>query len=186
MTQLSEGAKRYQDFWERKLANPDPFPAFLLSFNACRPTSRGWLHITGSDPRQQPEIHPDYLSTQHDIDEAVAGIRLLHRFEQTDAMRALIERQIVPEPLPRDEAGWLEDFRARADTVYHPTSTCMMGPDPASAVVDARLRVYGIGGLRVIDASVFPTITSGNTNAPTVMVAEKGAALLLADAGAPG
>ncbi|MBS0254878.1 MAG: GMC family oxidoreductase N-terminal domain-containing protein [Proteobacteria bacterium] len=169
---------------ERKLANPDPFPAFLLSFNACRPTSRGWLHITSTDPRVQPEIHPNYLSTQHDIDEAIEGIRLLHRFERTGAMAELIERQIVPAQVPQDEAGWLEDFRNRADTVYHPTSTCMMGPDPASAVVDARLRVHGIGGLRVIDASVFPTVTSGNTNAPTVMVAEKGAAMVLEDAGA--
>ena len=80
-----------------------------------------------------------------------------------------------------DEA-LLADFRARADTVYHPTSTCMMGIDPVSSGVDARLRVHGIEGLRVVDASVFPTITSGNTNAPTVMVAEKGAAMILEDA----
>ena len=80
-----------------------------------------------------------------------------------------------------DEA-LLADFRARADTVYHPTSTCTMGIDPVSSVVDARLRVHGIEGLRVVDASVFPTITSGNTNAPTVMVAEKGAAMILEDA----
>ena len=74
------------------------------------------------------------------------------------------------------------DFRARADTVYHPTSTCMMGADPATSVVDARLRVHGVEGLRVIDASVFPTITSGNTNAPTVMVAEKGSDMVIEDA----
>ena len=166
---------------ERKLANPDPFPAFLLSFNACRPTSRGWLHITSRDARVQPEIQPNYLSTQHDIDEALAGIRLLHAFERTTPMVELIERQIVPPQLPQDEAGWLEDFRTRADTVYHPTSTCMMGPDPASAVLDARLRVHGIGGLRVVDASAFPTVTSGNTNAPTVMLAEKGAAMIVSD-----
>ena len=82
-----------------------------------------------------------------------------------------------------DEA-LLADFRARADTVYHPTSTCMMGVDPAVSVVDARLRVHGIQGLRVIDASVFPTITSGNTNAPTVMIAEKGADMVIEDASA--
>jgi choline dehydrogenase len=96
-------------------------------------------------------------------------------------MVELIERQIVPPQVPQDEAGWLEDFRARADTVYHPTSTCMMGPDPARAVLDARLRVHGIGGLRVVDASAFPTVTSGNTNAPTVMLAEKGAAMIVSD-----
>jgi choline dehydrogenase len=76
----------------------------------------------------------------------------------------------------------MDDFRARADTVYHPTSTCSMGPNPSTSVVDARLRVHGVEGLRVIDASIFPTITSGNTNAPTVMVAEKGAAMVLEDA----
>ncbi len=75
----------------------------------------------------------------------------------------------------------LQDFRERAGTVFHPVSTCMMGPDPATSVVDARLRVHGVAGLRVIDASVFPTVTSGNTNGPTAMVAEKGAAMLLAD-----
>ena len=80
-----------------------------------------------------------------------------------------------------DEA-LLEDFRQRADTVYHPTSTCTMGPDVANSVVDARLRVHGVQGLRVIDASIFPTITSGNTNAPTVMVAEKGADMVRFDA----
>ena len=78
----------------------------------------------------------------------------------------------------------LADFRARADTVYHPTSSCTMGSDPATSVVDARLRVHGIQGLRVIDASVFPTITSGNTNASTVMVAEKGADMVIEDASA--
>jgi choline dehydrogenase len=80
------------------------------------------------------------------------------------------------------EDALMDDFRKRADTVYHPSSTCMMGPDAATSVVDARLRVHGIDGLRVIDASIFPTITSGNINAPTVMVAEKGAAVILEDA----
>jgi choline dehydrogenase len=82
------------------------------------------------------------------------------------------------------DAELLDDFRMRADTVYHPTSTCMMGPEPTISVVDARLRVHGVQGLRVVDASVFPNLTSGNTNAPTVMVAEKAAAMILADSAA--
>ncbi len=167
---------------ERRLANPDPFSAFLLSFNCCRPTSRGWLRAVSPDPFTQPEIQPDYLATQHDINETRAGISLLRRLAATSLLSDIITGQLVPGPSVASEEQWLEDFRQRADTVYHPTSTCMMGPDPSSSVVDQRLKVHGVESLRVIDASIFPTITSGNTNAPTVMVAEKGAAMLIADA----
>ena len=167
---------------ERKLANPDPFSAFLLSFNSCRPTSRGWLRAVSTDPFAQPEIQPDYLATQHDIDEARTGIALLRRLAATPPLSDIITGQLVPDVSVASEEEWLDDFRQRADTVYHPTSTCMMGPDSARAVVDSRLRVHGVDSLRVIDASIFPTVTSGNTNAPTVMVAERGAAMLIADA----
>jgi choline dehydrogenase len=163
---------------ERRLANPDPFSAFLLSFNACRPSSRGWLRLASVDPLAHPQIQPNYLDTQHDIDEARQGIALIHRIAQTAPLADIVTARLVPEAEPAD---WIEDFRARADTVYHPTSTCMMGPDPARAVVDHRLRVHGTTGLRVIDASIFPTVTSGNTNAPTVMVAEKGAGMAIDD-----
>ena len=97
-------------------------------------------------------------------------------------MSDIITEEISPGRDINGDEALLADFRARADTVYHPTSTCMMGPDPATSVVDARLRVHGIDGLRVVDASIFPTITSGNTNAPTVMVAEKGADMIIEDA----
>jgi choline dehydrogenase len=167
---------------ERRLANPDPFSAFLLSFNSCRPSSRGWLRAVSPDPFAQPEIQPNYLATQHDIDEARAGISLLRQIAATSPLSNIITGQLVPDASVASEDQWLEDFRARADTVYHPTSTCVMGPDPSRSVVDSRLRVHGIESLRVIDASIFPNITSGNTNAPTVMVAEKGAAMLIADA----
>jgi choline dehydrogenase len=164
---------------ERRLANPDPFPAFLLSFNACRPTSRGWLRINSPDPLAYPRIQPNYLATEHDLAEAQQGIAIIQRISQAAPLADIITTRLVP---PNDPEDWIADFRARADTVYHPTSTCMMGPDPATAVVDSRLRVHGVQGLRVIDASIFPAITSGNTNAPTVMVAEKGAAMVLEDA----
>ena len=167
---------------ERKLANPDPFSAFLLSFNSCRPTSRGWLRIASRDPFDHPRIQPDYLSTEQDVAEARAGISLLRKLAATAPLADIITSQLVPEGHLAGDEAWLEDFRARADTVYHPTSTCMMGPDPRQAVVDARLRVHGVQGMRVVDASVFPNITSGNTNAPTVMVAEMGAALIIEDA----
>lgn len=167
---------------ERRLANPDPFSAFLLSFNACRPTSRGWLRIVSPDPLAHPGIQPNYLDTEHDLAEARQGIALLRRIAAASPLADIITAQLVPPAGVTGDDDWLEDFRQRADTVYHPTSTCMMGPDAATCVVDHRLRVHGIEGLRVIDASVFPTVTSGNTNAPTVMVAEKGAAMLREDA----
>ena len=167
---------------ERKLLNPDPFSAFLLSHNPCRPTSRGHIELASNDPSAYPVIHPNYLATQCDIEDVLAGNRLLRQLARTRPLADIITEEIVPgDEVDGDEAQ-LADFRARADTVYHPTSTCMMGPDPATSVVDARLRVHGVQGLRVIDASVFPTITSGNTNAPTVMVAEKGASMVLEDA----
>lgn len=166
---------------ERKLLNPDPFSAFLLSHNPCRPTSRGHIELASNDPSAYPVIHPNYLATQSDIDDVLAGNRLLRQLARTRPLADIITEEIVPgDDVDGDEAQ-LADFRARADTVYHPTSTCMMGPDPATSVVDARLRVHGVQGLRVIDASVFPAITSGNTNAPTVMVAEKGASMVLED-----
>ncbi len=169
---------------ERRLLNPDPFSAFLLSFNACRPTSRGEIQITSPDPLQYPSIQPNYLATEHDLAEARAGIRLLRQIAAAQPLAGIITQELVPGSQLHGDEALFEDFRSRADTVYHPTSTCMMGSDAAISVVDARLRVHGLQGLRVIDASIFPTITSGNTNAPTVMVAEKGAAMVIADAGA--
>jgi choline dehydrogenase len=167
---------------ERKLLNPDPFSAFLLSFNACRPTSRGHLQIVSPDPFAYPVIQPNYLSTEQDVAEARAGNRLLRAIAGASPLAGIITEELVPGAHLQSDDALLDDFRNRADTVYHPCSTCIMGPDAATSVVDARLRVYGVEGLRVIDASIFPNITSGNINAPTVMVAEKGAAIILDDA----
>jgi choline dehydrogenase len=167
---------------ERKLLNPDPFSAFLLSHNPCRPTSRGHIELNGANPSEYPAIHPNYLATQADIDDVLAGNRILRQLAATKPLADIITEELIPGSDVDGDEALLADFRARADTVYHPTSTCMMGTDPATSVVDVRLRVHNVEGLRVIDASVFPTITSGNTNAPTVMVAEKGAAMILEDA----
>ena len=167
---------------ERKLLNPDPFSAVLLSFNSCRPTSRGHLHIRSNDPFDYPSIQPNYLSTQADIDDARAGNHLLRALAGAAPLSNVITEELFPGIAVDGDEALLADFRARADTVYHPTSTCMMGPDATTSVVDARLRVHGVQSLRVVDASIFPTITSGNINAPTVMVAEKGAAMILEDA----
>lgn len=165
----------------RRLLRPDPFAAFLLGFNACRPSSRGYLEIQSVDPFAAPAIHPRYLSSDEDIADVQGGIRLLRRLAGTRPLADLIAGELLPGSNVQSAEALLEDFRQRAGTVYHPSCTCRMGPDPRTSVVDPRLRVHGISGLRVMDASVFPAITSGNTNAPTIMVAEKGAALLLAD-----
>jgi choline dehydrogenase len=167
---------------ERKLLNPDPFSAILLSFNSCRPTSRGHLQIRSNDPFEYPLIQPNYLSTQQDIDEARVGNHLLRALAGAAPLAEIITEELVPGGHVQGDEALMENFRKSADTVYHPSSTCMMGPDAVTSVVDARLRVHGIEGLRVIDASIFPTITSGNINAPTVMVAEKGAAMIIEDA----
>ena len=166
----------------RKLLNPDPFSAFLLSFNACRPTSRGHIRIASASAFEPPSIQPNYLSSEQDVAEALVGCRLLRALARTAPLADIITEEIVPgSAVGDDDEALMDDFRSRADTVYHPTSSCAMGSDPRTSVVDARLRVHGIAGLRVIDASIFPTITSGNTNAPTVMVAEKGAAMVIED-----
>ena len=106
----------------------------------------------------------------------------LRRLAAAPALAEVIEAELQPGPAVQQREQFIEDIRQRASTVFHPVSTCRMGPAAASAVVDARLRVHGLAGLRVIDASVFPAITSGNINAPTIMVAERGAELMLEDA----
>ncbi|HSY07667.1 MAG TPA: GMC family oxidoreductase N-terminal domain-containing protein [Steroidobacteraceae bacterium] len=168
---------------ERRLLQPDPFSAFILSFNACRPTSRGYVEIRSANPFEAPLIQPNSLSTDQDVAAAIAGARLLRTIAGTAPLVQYVESEMLPGSDQQSDAQLLQDFRERAGTVFHPVSTCRMGPDPATAVVDATLRVYGVEALRVIDASIFPTVTSGNTNAPTIMVAEKGAALLAADEG---
>lgn len=165
----------------RRTMNPDPFPGFSMSVHACRPTSRGSVHIRSADPFQPPAIRPNYLATKRDVAEALAGARLLRALAASAPLRDVIEAETVPGSAHESDAALLDDFRARADTIFHPVGTCAMGPDPATSVVDARLRVHGVRGLRVIDASVFPAITSGNTNAPVIMVAEKGAQMVLED-----
>ena len=163
----------------RRRINVDPFPGCLLCFQPSRPTSRGRIDIASADFRAPPAIAPNYLSTAEDIADVIHGGRFIQRIARTRALQALIAKPVGPDVLAMDDAALVADFRARAATVYHPVSTCRMGPEPAGSVVDPQLRVHGIGGLRVVDASVFPTVTSGNTNAPTLMVARRAADLIL-------
>lgn len=159
------------------------FPGFMTSICQLRPESRGFVRIKSSDPNQPPAIQPRYLSSAQDRDTVVAGLSLLRRVMEQPAMRRYIAEEIAPGPQCVSDSELLAFSRATGTTVYHPTSTCRMGHDSA-AVVDERLRVHGIQGLRVVDASVMPTVVSGNTNAAAVMIAEKGADMILQDAAA--
>jgi choline dehydrogenase len=158
----------------------DAFAGFYLCFQPTRPTSVGRIDIASADFRAPPLIAPNYLSTAKDEEDVVHGGRLLKAIARTQAMRSLIRAPIAPDLTTLEDAALIADFRARAATVYHPVGTCRMGSDLSCSVVDAALRVHGVERLRVIDASVFPTVTSANTNAPTLMVAQKAADLILA------
>jgi choline dehydrogenase len=166
----------------RPLMHPDPFPGFTTSASPCRPTSRGLLEIRSADPAEAPRIQPNYLTTGQDVAELLAGARFLRRLAGTPALRALIDRELKPGLDTQSDEELVADIRARAYSVFHPCGSCGMGPDPSRAVVDHRLKVHGLEGLRVVDASIFPTIPSGNINAPSIMVGERGAALVLEDA----
>ncbi len=167
---------------KRALMSPDAFPGFLLSAQPCRPTSRGHVRLRSADMHDAPLIVPNSLATDDDIEAMVGATRFLRRLAATPSFARVIDAELEPGPQAQTHEELLGDIRRRASSVFHPVSTCRMGADPASSVVDARLKVHGITGLRVIDASVFPTLTSGNTNAPTIMVGEKGADLVLAEA----
>lgn len=162
----------------RPLMRPDPFPGFLMSAQPCRPTSRGRIEIVSPDARSAPAIHPNSLATPEDVAAILAGSRLLRDLSVTPAMRAAIDAELKPGEEVASDADLLADIRQRAGTVFHPVSTCRMAATADEGVVDARLRVHGIEGLRIADASVFPFVTSGNTNLPTMMVAEKAADLI--------
>jgi choline dehydrogenase len=169
----------------RRLLNPDPFPGFLMSFNTCRPTSRGSIHIRSSDPLSSPGIVPNSLTTEADLRDVCDGAQVVRRLAAAPALAAVIESEREPGARVQSDADVLADFRRRAGSVFHACGTCAMGADARTSVVDPRLRVRGVSGLRVVDAAIFPNISSGNTNAPALMVAEKAADLILEDSSRP-
>ena len=162
------------------------FPGCQLTCIPCRPESRGWLRIRSPYPAIPPAIQPNYLSTQADKDTLVAGLRVARKVFQSPAMAALVSGEFLPGPATESDEAWLDHVAQTAGTTFHPTSTCMMGMHEP-AVVDTELCVRGVEGLRVIDASIMPAVVSGNTNATVIMIAEKGAEMILAAArsGAP-
>lgn len=154
---------------------------FLLSVQPCRPTSRGQINIQSADPMQPPLIEPNSLSTEADRRSAIAASRLLQALAATPSIAAVTRERRAPDALAMEGEALLENFRAQSGTVFHPSCTCRMGQEARNSVLDPRLRVHGVRGLRVIDASAFPNITSGNTNAPTLMLAARGAEMVLQD-----
>ncbi|MGF1501007.1 MAG: GMC family oxidoreductase [Paracoccaceae bacterium] len=166
----------------RALMEPDAFPGLILGFNPTKPTSRGHLAIRTADPSDPPEIHPNYLATEDDRALIREGVRLMRRIAAAPALAEVIDAEVTPgdQCQSDDELGAFA--RDHASTVFHPCGTCRMGRAESGAVVDHRLRVHGVAGLRVVDASIFPTIPTGNTNAPAIMVGERGAELIREDA----
>jgi choline dehydrogenase len=154
------------------------FPGCMGVTIPCRPESRGWLRITSRDPAVQPALQPNYLATQGDRDTMIAGMRILRRVFQSAAMRAFVTDEYLPGKDVQTDEQWLAHVRKTGGTTYHQTSTCTMGTHPL-AVTDPELRVHGIEQLRVADASVMPTVISGNTNAATIMIGEKAADMML-------
>ncbi|MDA0961896.1 MAG: GMC family oxidoreductase N-terminal domain-containing protein [Proteobacteria bacterium] len=166
----------------RSVIQPDPFPGFIIGFQPSRPTSRGRVDIRANDPDAAPLIRPNSLSTNEDCEQVVAGGLFCQRLAGTTAMRRLIESAMDPDLFAMSPDDILADFRERCGTVFHPVGTARMGEDSSAAVVSPRLKVHGVEGLRVVDASVFPNITSGNTGAPVMMLAYRAADLILEDA----
>jgi choline dehydrogenase len=172
----------------RSQLTPEPYPGFLLAFNPCRPTSRGSIEIASTNPADAALIRANYLTTRKDIDEVIQGSRLIRSIMKANALRAVTVEETLPgeSVVPEgDDAAMLQYFRENSGSIYHLCGSCAMGPDTQTAVVDDRLRVHGMKALRIVDASIFPNVTSGNINAPVMMVAEKAAQMILDDAISP-
>jgi choline dehydrogenase-like flavoprotein len=159
------------------------FPAFTASVANVQPTSRGHIRLKSADPAEPPAIQPNYLSTDEDRRVAADSIRVTRRIVQQPALAPFHPVEYLPgEAVTNDDASLAKAAGDVGTTIFHPVGTAKMGlaSDP-KAVVDERLRAFGLERLRVVDASVMPTITSGNTNSPTMMIAEKGAAMIRED-----
>ena len=158
-----------------------PFPGMTVSCYQLRPESLGTIHIRSSDPRMQPAIRFNFLGNSNDRETMVAGFKMMRRIVQASAMDAFRGAEYSPGSEVVSDQDIEKWIRENSETAYHPIGTCRMGPSSkaTNAVVDENLKVHGLDGLRIADASIFPTMPSGNTNAPSIMVGEKCADLIL-------
>ena len=155
-------------------------PGRGMTIHACalRPHSRGVIRLGSADPASAPVIQPNYLQDPRDLELMLEGVRLTRKIFMQDAFEDVRDGFIFPEAHTDSEEALIDFIKRKAETIYHPVGTCKMGDDPL-AVVDTELRVHGIENLRVVDASIMPELVSGNTNAPSIMIAEKCAASIL-------
>jgi choline dehydrogenase len=160
---------------------PHPFSGFTILTNQSRPESRGHIRISSADPAAAPAIVANYLSTETDRQASVAATKFVRLLARTTALGRIVLEELLPGVEVWSDKDFLEYSKREGQSAYHPVGTCRMGRDPG-AVVDPQLRVHGIAGLRVADASIMPTLVSGNTNAACMMIGEKAADLILADA----
>jgi choline dehydrogenase len=160
----------------RKAPRPDPFPGMMVGFSNCRPTSLGSVEIRSASPLDPPAIQPNLLATDHDVKEMLEGARFLRKLAASGPLAAIIAEEVKPGPSIQSDDEMVTDIRARSYSVFHPCCTARMG---VGGVLDEKLRVRGVNGLRVIDASVFPNIIAGNINGPTMMVAWRGAGFVM-------
>jgi choline dehydrogenase len=164
---------------ERPILRPDPFSGLSIGLSNCRPSSRGAITLASPDPFAAPRITANAFSTEGDVAEMLAAVKMLRHIAAQAPIAALIAEELRPGPQVQSDEDLIADFRARSGTVYHPSCTVRMGRDAETSVLDADLRVRGIAGLRVCDASAFPTLIGGNTNAPAILTGWIGAARIL-------
>src|SRR6516162_7496283 len=166
---------------DRTGMHPHKWPGFSMSPVHLRPDGRGLVSLASRDPFAPPRIEFKFMETAHDVDAMIRGVRLVRKLAEQPALKPYIAEEVVPGPAVRSDEQLVEDIRNRGVSNLHPVGTCRMGTG-RDAVVDPRLRVHGIRGLRVADASIMPLVVGGNTNAPSIMIGEKCAAMVLEDA----
>ncbi|MBG1231882.1 FAD-binding protein [Aestuariivirga litoralis] len=166
---------------ERPILSPDPFSGMSLGLSNCRPTSTGEIMIKSADPLDKPKITANIFSTDHDVQEMLEAVKFLRKIAAQEPLKNLIVEELRPGPAVQSDKDVIADFRQRSGTTFHPCCTNRMAPTAKDGVVDPRLRVHGVDGLRVIDASAMPGIVSGNINGPSMMIGWRGAEMILQD-----
>ena len=167
---------------ERPILSPDPFSGMSLGLSNCRPTSVGEIMAKSPDPLIHPRIVANAFSTDHDVQEMLEAVKFIRKIAAQKPLADLIVEELRPGSAVQNDEALIADLRQRSGTVYHPCCTCRMSDDATKGVVDPHLRVHGVEALRVIDASAFPNILSGNLNAASMMIGWRGAEMVLADA----